>query len=139
MSPADAPWRTHEGRWYAPASLHRHQAGWEYASRRVGERVGGSLGEITARPIKSDKVAVAVGASWWTHLDLNQGPLACEASALTGLSYASTGTRIIALAQAHRKSGGSGRAYAQSSVIVAIARMGCLKQEVFNPPNNQQK
>src|SRR5579875_2746237 len=29
-------------------------------------------------------------ASWWTHLDLNQGPLACEASALTELSYAST-------------------------------------------------
>jgi hypothetical protein len=29
--------------------------------------------------------------SWWTHLDSNQGPLACEASALTGLSYASTG------------------------------------------------
>src|SRR5271155_1478966 len=28
---------------------------------------------------------------WWTHLDSNQGPLACEASALTGLSYASTG------------------------------------------------
>jgi hypothetical protein len=28
--------------------------------------------------------------AWWTHLDLNQGPLACEASALTGLSYAST-------------------------------------------------
>ncbi len=27
---------------------------------------------------------------WWTHLDSNQGPLACEASALTGLSYAST-------------------------------------------------
>ncbi len=27
----------------------------------------------------------------WTHLDLNQGPLACEASALTELSYASTG------------------------------------------------
>lgn len=29
---------------------------------------------------------------WWTHLDSNQGPLACEASALTGLSYASTGS-----------------------------------------------
>src|SRR5712692_7373565 len=28
--------------------------------------------------------------TWWTHLDSNQGPLACEASALTGLSYAST-------------------------------------------------
>jgi hypothetical protein len=28
---------------------------------------------------------------WWTHQDLNLGPLACEASALTGLSYASTG------------------------------------------------
>ncbi len=28
--------------------------------------------------------------AWWTHLDSNQGPLACEASALTGLSYAST-------------------------------------------------
>ncbi len=27
---------------------------------------------------------------WWTHQDLNLGPLACEASALTGLSYAST-------------------------------------------------
>jgi hypothetical protein len=33
---------------------------------------------------------------WWTHLDLNQGPLACEASALTGLSYASTEPSIIA-------------------------------------------
>ncbi len=27
---------------------------------------------------------------WWTQQDLNLRPLACEASALTGLSYAST-------------------------------------------------
>src|SRR6266478_7823525 len=40
---------------------------------------------------------------WWTHLDSNQGPLACEASALTGLSYASTGKRIIAPAASCRK------------------------------------
>jgi hypothetical protein len=41
---------------------------------------------------------------WWTHQDLNLGPLACEASALTGLSYASTGKRIIAPAASCRKS-----------------------------------
>jgi hypothetical protein len=40
---------------------------------------------------------------WWTHLDLNQGPLACEASALTGLSYASTEPPIIAPRYAPRK------------------------------------
>ena len=33
---------------------------------------------------------------WWTHQDLNLGPLACEASALTELSYASTGEQIMA-------------------------------------------
>ncbi len=33
---------------------------------------------------------------WWTQQDLNLRPLACEASALTGLSYASTGSWIIA-------------------------------------------
>jgi hypothetical protein len=41
---------------------------------------------------------------WWTHRDLNLGPLACEASALTGLSYASTGNRIIAPGDARCKS-----------------------------------
>ncbi len=41
---------------------------------------------------------------WWTHQDLNLGPLACEASALTGLSYASTANRIIAPSLLARKS-----------------------------------
>src|SRR5208337_5625009 len=41
---------------------------------------------------------------WWTHQDLNLGPLACEASALTGLSYASTGNRIITPSLLARKS-----------------------------------
>ena len=41
---------------------------------------------------KSEPLTAAnLGFIWWTHLDSNQGPLACEASALTGLSYASTG------------------------------------------------
>src|SRR5579872_5033181 len=41
---------------------------------------------------------------WWTHQDLNLGPLACEASALTGLSYASTEDGIIAPGGRRRKS-----------------------------------
>jgi hypothetical protein len=41
---------------------------------------------------------------WWTHQDLNLGPLACEASALTGLSYASTGNGIITPSLLARKS-----------------------------------
>src|SRR5580704_536951 len=41
---------------------------------------------------------------WWTHQDLNLGPLACEASALTGLSYASAGDGIIAPRRLARKS-----------------------------------
>lgn len=49
------------------------------------------------------------GFIWWTHLDSNQGPLACEASALTGLSYASTGRRIIAPAPSLSKSAASKR------------------------------
>src|SRR5579863_3287452 len=40
---------------------------------------------------------------WWTHLDSNQGPLACEASALTGLSYASTGKTHYRFPSAHRQ------------------------------------
>src|SRR5581483_5152239 len=47
--------------------------------------------------------AVISAYRWWTHLDLNQGPLACEASALTGLSYASTRRLIIAPACPRRK------------------------------------
>jgi hypothetical protein len=42
----------------------------------------------------------SVGFVWWTHLDSNQGPLACEASALTGLSYASTGVSDYRAARA---------------------------------------
>ncbi len=45
------------------------------------------------RPVLQLRARDAAGRilDWWTHLDSNQGPLACEASALTGLSYASTG------------------------------------------------
>ena len=49
------------------------------------------------------RILNGVRGSWWTHLDLNQGPLACEASALTGLSYASTRRSIIAPADVARK------------------------------------
>src|ERR1700735_4654586 len=57
-------------------------------------------------PMEFQPVAIAnSGVSterliWWTHLDSNQGPLACEASALTGLSYASTGASDYRAARA---------------------------------------
>ena len=43
----------------------------------------------------SSEMCESLETGWWTHLDLNQGPLACEASALTGLSYASTGENAL--------------------------------------------
>src|SRR6266404_969838 len=47
--------------------------------------------QITAPVTYSISILGKCWRIWWTHLDSNQGPLACEASALTGLSYASTG------------------------------------------------
>src|SRR5271170_2902772 len=46
---------------------------------------------LKRRPSQHSRRAICLRKIWWTHLDSNQGPLACEASALTGLSYASTG------------------------------------------------
>jgi hypothetical protein len=46
---------------------------------------------------------------WWTHQDLNLGPLACEASALTGLSYASTEKELLRHRDAARKRMSSAR------------------------------
>src|SRR5208337_3909087 len=53
---------------------------------------------------------------WWTHLDSNQGPLACEASALTGLSYASTGAWDYRAARATSQERGT------SAIVVSSKR-----------------
>jgi hypothetical protein len=64
---------------------------------------------------------------WWTHQDLNLGPLACEASALTGLSYASTEMELLRHRDAPRKRMSVTRT---SSVNGTLPRGRCLIQNL---------
>ena len=66
-------------------------------------RADGNSAENAASRSDRDICLNLLGNLWWTHLDLNQGPLACEASALTVLSYASTERRIIVPSARPRK------------------------------------
>ena len=72
---------------------------------------------------------------WWTHLDSNQGPLACEASALTGLSYASTGATDYRAARATSQESGScdGRSCAAICVLLMMALLVSSKRTSPTP------
>ena len=59
---------------------------------------------------------------WWTHLDSNQGPLACEASALTGLSYASTGEGDYRAVRAASQERGTSAIFSSSKNVRASIR-----------------
>src|SRR6202051_1298799 len=65
---------------------------------------------------------------WWTHLDSNQGPLACEASALTGLSYASTGASDYRAARAASQERGTSAILVASNTPTGESTMGRLRQ-----------
>src|SRR5258707_13859559 len=65
---------------------------------------------------------------WWTHLDSNQGPLACAASALTGLSYASTGASDYRAARAASQERGTSAILVASNRQTGEPTMGRLRQ-----------
>ena len=54
------------------------------------ENAAGHAGASRTKELVAVWLTLDTDLFWWTHQDLNLGPLACEASALTGLSYAST-------------------------------------------------
>src|SRR6476620_3517697 len=68
-----------------------------------------------------------LGRSRWAHLGSNQGPLACEASALP-LSYAPG--RVVRLAHAGRRDSGSARAEDELAVAELVPAVAVLEGRV---------
>lgn len=75
------------------------------AARSEGPQTRGRSNPMESlRSPPSQNTGLQIELDWWTHQDLNLGPLACEASALTGLSYASTEMELLRHRDARRKS-----------------------------------
>ena len=100
MDPASAAERlghTDGGALFLRTYRHLYEGEKRAQAERFGARVQAALDEEWTESPAGPENGVDSGDSEWAHLGLNQGPLACEASALP-LSYApGMPTRIAAL------------------------------------------